>query len=143
MLGRTDSRGRLLLLLVVFVVASTAIVGRLAWWQIIQRPTLAAQAAEQTSVRVEEPARRGTIYDRTGVVALATTIERYRVVVAADKLSPAGRREVAAELSRILGLEEQAAQAVRDRLATGKAYVVAARDLAPAMANEVRVAIKR
>src|SRR5688572_28070176 len=90
---------------------------------------------------MEEPTRRGSIYDRTGVVALATSIERYRVAVAADQLSPTRRREVAAELSRILDLDEEAADELRDRVATGKKYVVVARDLAPAVATEIRAAI--
>ena len=42
MLGRTDSRGRLLLLLFVFGVGSVALIARLGYWQIIDRQRLAA-----------------------------------------------------------------------------------------------------
>ena len=138
MLGRTDSRGRLLLLLIAFVVASAAIVGRLAWWQIIQRDRLTADAVRQTSVRLEEPARRGTIYDRSGVVALATTITRDRVVVATDRLSQADRRAVAALLAELLGLDEEAADDLRDRMATPKPYLVVARDIEPEASDRIR-----
>ena len=84
MLGRTDSRSRLLVLLLVFVVAAFAVVGRLAYWQVLQRDDLTAQAVAQTTKQVSEPSRRGDIYDRSGTVVLATTVERDRLV---------GRRE--------------------------------------------------
>lgn len=141
MLGRTDSRGRLILLLVVFVVASTAIVGRLGWWQIVRREALAAEAERQTSVRTEEPVRRGSIYDRTGVVALATTIQRDRLAVAADQLDPAQRREVAALLAEILGLDAPKAKALTDRLRAARPYVILARNLAPDVSQRVRDAM--
>jgi cell division protein FtsI/penicillin-binding protein 2 len=141
-LGRTDSRGRLLLLLVAFVVASVAIVGRLAWWQIVQRDSLAADARRQTSVRVEEQPRRGAIYDRSGVVVLATTIERDRVAVAADQLDPARRREVTARLAELLELDEPAATELRNRVATAKPYVVVGRDLSPERSQVIREAIR-
>ena len=142
MLGRTDSRGRLLLLLLAFVVASVAIVGRLAWWQIVQRESLAADARRQTSMRVEEPSRRGAIYDRSGVVALATSIERDRVAVAADQMGPALRREVGEHLSELLGLEPAAANDLRDRLAAAKPYVIVARDLSPGASLVIRQAMQ-
>ena len=69
MLGRTDSRLRLLVLLVVFVVASLALVSRLAFWQVIERDWLLERALAQTTVRIETPSRRGSIYDRSGTVA--------------------------------------------------------------------------
>jgi len=141
-LGRTDSRGRLLLLLVVFAVISAVIVGRLAWWQIVQRESLAAGARKQTSVRVEELPRRGAIYDRSGVVVLATTIERDRVAVAADQLSPVQRRAVTARLTELLELEPTAANELRDRLATAKPYVIVARDLTPEASRLVREAMR-
>ena len=58
MLGRTDSRLRLLVLLVVFVVASLALVSRLAFWQVVFLPSVvlaAWLAAELTSGRSEKP----------------------------------------------------------------------------------------
>ena len=79
MLGRTDSRGRLVVLLAVFVVTAVALVGRLAWWQVIRRDDLAAEARRQTSMRTELPSRRGAIYDRSGVVVLAARSEERRV----------------------------------------------------------------
>jgi hypothetical protein len=71
----TDSRIRLLALLVVFVVASLALVSRLAFWQIVERDWLLERALAQTTVRLETPSRRGSIYDRSGTVALASTVD--------------------------------------------------------------------
>src|SRR5688572_17354017 len=102
--GRTDSRGRLLFLLATFVVASAAIVGRLAWWQVVQSEDLAAEARRQASVRIEQPSARGSIYDRSGLVVLATSVERNRIAVAADQLTSDERREVGARLAGILAL---------------------------------------
>ena len=47
----------------------------------------------QTTVRLEEPTRRGEIYDRSGTVVLATTVERDRLVAATDKLTNEQRRD--------------------------------------------------
>ena len=57
MLGRTDSRSRLLVLLLVFLLAAMAVIGRLAYWQVIQRDSLATKAVAQTTVQVTEPSR--------------------------------------------------------------------------------------
>ena len=75
MLGRTDSRRRLLFLLVTFIVASAALFTRLAYWQVVQHDALAREAFSQTTLRQESPSRRGDIFDRSGVVVLATTVE--------------------------------------------------------------------
>ena len=92
--GRTDSRGRLLTLLLVLLVVATALVSRLAWWQVAQQASLADMAERQTSRHEEIPSRRGTIFDRSGTVVLASTLERDRHVVAADQLDGASRDEI-------------------------------------------------
>ena len=79
-MGRTDSRGRALILLIVFAIVGSACFARLAYWQVGQRDRLADEAFQQTTIREETPSRRGDIYDRTGVVVLATTIERERLI---------------------------------------------------------------
>ena len=93
MLGRTDSRRRLLALLLLFAVASLALVARLASWQVAQRDWLVDQASSQTSITVKEPTRRGEIYDRTGTVLLATSVPRDRLVAAPKSLDRAERRQ--------------------------------------------------
>src|SRR4051794_25582717 len=88
MLGRTDSRRRLLVLLMIFAVGSMALLARTAYWQVLRGDFLMARAAAQTTVRIEVAGRRGDIYDRTGTVLLATTIDRDRLVAAPDPPPP-------------------------------------------------------
>ncbi len=151
MLGRTDSRPRALLLLAILLVFGAACVLRLAYWQLGRHEYLVARAAEQTMVRTEVPSDRGTIYDRSGTVALATTVNRDRLVAfasqlrgrtpAADKDFAVVRDRIASSLVTILGLDGTGAAALRERLASGKAYVILARDLDAAESAAVREAI--
>ena len=76
MLGRTDSRTRALLLLIAFVVVAGSLGARLAYWQVVRGDELSAMAVKQSSMRYEIPSERGSIYDRTGTVVLATSVSR-------------------------------------------------------------------
>jgi cell division protein FtsI/penicillin-binding protein 2 len=58
MLGRTDSRRRLLFLLVVFGIGSVGLAARLAYWQVIDRNRLTAEALAQTTVTLDTPSKR-------------------------------------------------------------------------------------
>ena len=89
--------------------------GRLAYWQVLRGSDLAAKAVAQTTVRIQEPTRRGEIYDRSGTVVLATTVERDRLVAATDKLTGEQRRATGDELVRILALDPERAATLRDR----------------------------
>ncbi len=138
MLGRTDSRGRLLAMLVVFVLSAMALVGRLAYWQVLERDMLSARAVAQTTVKVSEPSHRGDIYDRSGTIVLATTVERERLVASTADLTPEQRRQTGDELVRMLQLGEEDAMALRDKLASKKAYVILAREITPVLADRIR-----
>lgn len=145
MLGRTDSRPRALLLLALLLVFAVACVGRLAYWQLGRHDWLVAQARQQVTVRVETPAERGTIYDRSGTVALATSVSRDRLVAYPAELAggpdaPTRRASTAARLVAILGLDGDAAAALRQQLDSGRAYVVLARDLTAGQSSAVRSA---
>jgi cell division protein FtsI/penicillin-binding protein 2 len=141
MLGRTDSRRRLLFLLVVFVIGSTLLTARLAYWQVVDRERLASQAMAQTTVTLDSPSKRGDIYDRTGTVVLATTVQRERLVAAPDQLTPERRRTTVLELSRILALDEVAAAALRDRMTGNARYVILRHGLDRTTADRIRAAI--
>ena len=141
MLGRTDSRIRLLVLLVAFVVASLALVSRLAFWQVVERDWLLGQAVAQTTTRIETPSRRGEIYDRSGTVALATTVDRDRLAAAPNQMSEAAADRTAAELARLLELDEAAATTLRTTLDSDRAYVVVARDIEPSTSEKIRRAL--
>ncbi|MGA2513224.1 MAG: penicillin-binding protein 2 [Candidatus Limnocylindrales bacterium] len=93
MLGRTDSRGRLLLLLAVLVLLCSGMTARLAYWQVNQHGQATILATQDTlSTQQSIPAKRGTIYDRTGTVVLAQTIYEYRIVADLHGLSAADRK---------------------------------------------------
>src|SRR5689334_11838200 len=104
-MGRTDSRARALVLLIAFAVVWAALLARLAYWQVGQRDFLAEEALQQTTMKETTPSRRGDIYDRTGVVVLATTIERERLIGNPSQIKdPGRRRDVAERLVSLLGL---------------------------------------
>ncbi len=138
MLGRTDSRRRLVAVLVGLVVISTALVGRLAYWQVLQRDRLAGLAEQQTMVRTEQPSHRGTVYDRTGTIVLASTVDRSRLAGAPQKLSVEKRAAVAAALVSILGLVNPAAATLTKNMASDKGYVILAHGLDADMAGRIR-----
>jgi cell division protein FtsI/penicillin-binding protein 2 len=139
--GRTDSRRRLLVLLLVFVVVAGALFVRLAYWQLVQGAELAEQARKQTSVRVEVPSRRGTIYDRSGTVVLASTLQRERLIAWADQLDGARREAVIDEIASILGLDDAARADLARRLYAARAYVVLARGIDGPTADRIRDSI--
>ena len=141
MLGRTDSRRRLLFLLFVFAIGSTLLTARLAYWQVIDRERLAGQAAAQTTVTLDSPSKRGDIYDRTGTVVLATTVQRERLVAALDQLTPERRRSTVLELSRILALDETESAALRDRMTGTARYVILRHGLDRTTADRIRSAM--
>ncbi|MEO8571399.1 MAG: penicillin-binding protein 2, partial [Chloroflexota bacterium] len=141
MLGRTDSRRRLLVLLVAFVVGSLALTARLAYWQVVDRERLASEARAQTTVTLDTPSKRGDIFDRSGTMVLATTVQRERLVAAPAQLTVDRRDSTVTELGRILGLDETARIALRDKLTGAAKYVVIQHGLERAIADQIRGAI--
>ena len=132
MLGRTDSRTRALVLLLAFVVMAGSLGVRLAYWQVTRREELAALAVKQSSMTYTIPPKRGSIYDRTGTVVLATSVSRDRLAANPKLLTEAERTDVAARLVNVLGLEGDAAANLTQRMQSDKAYTVLARELDPA-----------
>ncbi len=141
MLGRTDSRRRLLVLLIVFVVGSLALTARLAYWQVVDRERLASEAMAQTTVNLETPSKRGDVFDRTGTIVLATTVPRERLVADPAQLTPDQRRQTVTELTRILGLDEADSIALRDRLTSNSKYLILRYGLDRAVADQIRAAL--
>ena len=141
MLGRTDSRRRLLVLLAVFVFGSLALTARLAYWQVVDRDRLTSEALAQTTVTIDTPSKRGDIFDRTGTVVLATTVQRERLVGAPDQLTADSRRMTVATLTGILGLDDAAKVALRDKLSGSSKYVILRHGLERDTADRIRSAI--
>jgi cell division protein FtsI/penicillin-binding protein 2 len=147
MLGRTDSRRRLLFLLAAFFLASLALVARTTYWQVYRGEELSAKAAAQTTTELVLPSRRGDIYDRTGTVLLATTVDRDRLVAAPDQIPPEDIAPTTTMLARILQLDETeeedapTIQGIRDKLASGKPYVILGRGIEPDVSERIRQAV--
>jgi cell division protein FtsI/penicillin-binding protein 2 len=138
MLGRTDSRARAILLLIVFVLVASALGARLAYWQVMRRDELSARALQQSSMTYRIPAKRGAIYDRSGTVVLATSVQRDRLAANPALLTPARRSEVAATLVSVLGLVGEDAVTLTSRMLSDRKYVVLTRGLDAAMSDRIR-----
>ena len=111
---------------------------RLAYWQVVRADELAAKAVKQSSMRYEIPSERGSIYDRTGTVVLATSVSRDLLAANPKLLTPERRAQVAARLVELLGLDGEAADKLTARMTSEKEYVPLARDLEPAISDRIR-----
>jgi len=143
MLGRTDSRRRLLFLLGMFIFGSLALTARLAYWQVVDRAHLVSEALAQTTVTLDTPSKRGGIYDRTGTVVLATTVQRERLVGTPHLLTQTTRAATVAALAGILGLDATERLALRDRLTGDAKYVILRHGLDRAVADQIRAAMAK
>ena len=139
MLGRTDSRARALLVLIAFVLVAGSLGVRLAYWQVGRRDELAAQAVQQSSMRYEIPSMRGSIYDRTGTVVLATSVDRDRLAAYPKLLTPERRAEPSPRgWSRSSASRATPPPSSTTRMESEREYVVLARDLDPAISEQIR-----
>src|SRR6187397_1463536 len=137
MLGRTDSRRRLIVLMLTMVVIASALGGRLAYWQLAEGDQLRAMADAQLARPVQAEQRRGDITDRSGTL-LATTAYRDRLVAYPD-LVPADKRDaVAGQLAALVGLTGADRDALFQAFHDAKSYVTVARRLTDGQSAEVR-----
>lgn len=141
MLGRTDSRGRLLAILVGLTVVASALMLRLGQWQIVQASDLAAKARAQTTIREEIPSRRGSIYDRSGTVLLATSVDRYLVAAASNQMTLQQRGEVGDRLATILGLDDTGRAALLDKITQDRPYIILEHDIDETTAAQIRTGL--
>ena len=148
MLGRTDSRPRSVVVLAMLTVFGIACIARLGYWQVVRHDDLVARARDQVTARIEVPPVRGTIYDRSGTVVLATSVERdllsafpAQITGSTDAETAALRDSVAAKIVAILGLAPADADALRAKLNDGNAYVVLAHGLTPAQSSAIRAGL--
>ena len=102
------------LLLALALVALLGLLGRTAWWQIVQGQTLAQRAAQESLRTLSIPAQRGAILDANGV-PLAISVTRDTVVVDPALLRSSGAMTTATRaISVALGLPEASVAAQID-----------------------------
>jgi cell division protein FtsI/penicillin-binding protein 2 len=141
MLGRTDSRLRLVVLLGAFAIIGSLLGLRLAYWQIGQADVLRGLAAAQVLGPEEARAiERGQIVDRSGAV-LATTAYRDLLAAYPDLMSDEQRVSVPARLAEILGLSGQQADELAARFTRDRPYVIVARQLTQAQSDRIRAGL--
>ncbi len=137
MLGRTDRRGRLLAVLAVFVLLSTLAGARLAYWQVAAHDELVGLAQQQLERPDVQPATRGSIYDRTGVL-LATTVYRDQLIAYPDQIPAAQQPSTVSTLASILGLDPKGTAALAAQLDSNAAYAVLASGLTSAQSQAIQ-----
>jgi cell division protein FtsI/penicillin-binding protein 2 len=141
MLGRTDSRLRLVVLLGAFAIIGSLLGLRLAYWQIGEADALRGLAGEQVLAPSEEQAiERGQIVDRSGAV-LATTAYRDLLAAYPDLMSDDQRVSVPARLAEILGLSREQADELAAKFTSDRPYVVVDRQLTVAQSDQVRAGL--
>jgi cell division protein FtsI (penicillin-binding protein 3) len=101
--GRLSNR-RIRLLLAVFAAVFAAAFLRAAWLQGVRAQSLSKLAATQHRQKVDIPAPRGTIYDRSGV---QLAIGEQATTVYADPLQVKNPQRVARAVAQALGLDEE------------------------------------
>ncbi len=141
MLGRTDSRLRLIALAVAFGLMATLLGARLAYWQLGEGPGLRLAAEGQVDEPATADVRRGDITDRSGNV-LATTAYRdllgaYPELMAQDERGS----EYAARLATILGLSSTDAADLERSFTSELPYMVVERRLTEIQSDAVRAAL--
>ena len=137
MLGRTDSKGRLLLLFMALVLLAGGMTTRLAYWQVNQHQQLTALADQTQMTHRSVPARRGTIYDRTGTIVLAQTVNRYRIAADLHSISDAERKRDTTALVDFLELSGDVEVAFRKAMAGTGYYVVLATNVDADLGKEI------
>ncbi|MEO6349614.1 MAG: penicillin-binding protein 2 [Candidatus Limnocylindrales bacterium] len=141
MLGRTDSRLRLIALMCVFGVFAGALMLRLAYWQVGQADDLQGKADEQLfTADAEEQIRRGEITDSNGTV-LATTAYRDRLAAFPDVLNEEERPIVAQRLAAILGMSAEDETALVATFQSAAPYVIVSRRLTQEQSDRVRAGL--
>ena len=144
MLGRTDSRLRLVCLLLVFGVIASVLGVRLAYWQLGQGPELRRVAdAQLQRPDAEQEVRRGDITDRRGNI-LATTAYRDLLAAYPDQMTQDQRQQTAAAVATILGLDAQQGADLLASFGSDSApvpYVVIDKQLTATQSDEVRAGL--
>lgn len=137
MTGRTDRHWRRAAVLGLLIVLAGVGIVRLAYWQVVRGPDLAARAQAQIQHATSEPALRGDILDRYGRV-LATTTYRDTLAAWPNTIGDEEREVVVDRLAVILGLDEAGRLAMMDTLDPESKYATLARELTEEQSHAIR-----
>lgn len=115
---------RLSILLVLVLVVALVVFGRLIWVQLVDADNIEHADGSQRTVTIDVEPRRGTIYDRNGVV-LATTVDAYNLFCHPHKIQDSGQVDALVEgLVRACGGD---AQEYRDKIEQDTNFVYLAK----------------
>ena len=137
MLGRTDSRLRMVAILLVFALFATAAGLRLGYWQVVAADELTAQVIEDRASTAVSRTVRADIIDRDGVL-LAKTASYDRLDAHPDIIRPEDQEAIAETLGLILDLDLDERRGILEKLASGAQFVV----LRPELALEESAAVE-
>ncbi|HUG47778.1 MAG TPA: penicillin-binding protein 2 [Candidatus Limnocylindria bacterium] len=141
MLGRTDSRLRLVALLCGLAVFAGALGLRLAYWQVGQADELQRQASAQLSVPESEQIQRGDITDSRGT-PLATTAYRDLLAAHPDLLDGASQADMARRLADVLDFTPEQEAELIGRFESDVPYLVVSRALTEEQSRQVREGVE-
>ena len=119
-------------ILFVFVAVLTALIGRLAYLQLVRGPELESWAMAQWMRDVPVEPKRGIIYDRN-LRELAISANSDTVVAIPARIE--NPQQTAAKLAAVLGISEQS---IYDRITQRRSLVYVARKVTPEQAAAIR-----
>lgn len=151
MLGRTDHRGRTVLLMVALAIFALAASARLVFWQVQRGPDLRQEARAQLERPAEIATERGRILDRNGRVLALTVYRDQLAVYPRGLVNPYNdaetqkRRDGTLEaLAEVLDLDALGRERVRSILADEtSAYDVIARQITEEQSAAIREEMRR
>ena len=134
-LPRSKAPNRLALVFTLIVLGFGALAGRLVMLQILDAPAYARIALDQRKRVIEFPARRGTVFDRTGQ-ELAISVDMQTVW--ADPQLVDDPDHEASLLAPILGIKEAPLAAKLRGTEPGSRFEYLARQVEPKVADEIK-----
>lgn len=126
---------RLSILLVAVLILAIIVFGRLVWVQVIDAYAIEHAEGSQRMVTVDVEPRRGTIYDRNGVV-LATTVDAYNLFCHPHKVQDSG--QVSALVNGLVQACGGNAEDYREKIEQNTNFVYLAKGVDEEQLNKVK-----
>jgi cell division protein FtsI (penicillin-binding protein 3) len=139
MLGRTDSRLRMVAILLIFAVFGSAAGLRLGYWQVLAAPELTEQAVRSMTPAKVTHVARAEIVDRDGKV-IAQTASLDRLDAHPRDIRPEDRAQIITVLGDILDLDAKERESYAETLSSDKAWDWLERRLSLKQSAAIRLA---